>query len=786
MQAKKLFTLLLLVSFLIPHPSSLQSRLSFDGFGDYIALDGTDFPPPWTMECWVSKSQTAAWQHLLTSTNGTSGFRIEQYINNGKIGITSAGVADWQFSYSLNVGQWTHVAITNDGSAMRLFINGQQTGGTINGSIPFPMGMVGLNTTGGGALNARIDELRIWNTNLQATEIAAWMNEAVDNTHPNFTNLLHDYHFDEGMGNIAHDSAGSLDGTIYGATWESVFQNDGAAVGLLAPPSFVGNFSTNQQVKIRFANVGLEKISSDFEVAYALDGGAPVTQTVEVTNPILANEIVDVTFPNVDLTNADIHTFKIWLSLPNDDNLANDTLLATSSKSNITLGDVTDFEIENGEYIFSSGVTRVKVKFYRPDIFRITAAPNGIFDQNLDGVLTINPEPATSPVMNFQVEQEFYAIETEEVSLTVTKSPMKFTCRDKNGNLLWTESEPLTFGQQTRQQIFYDPGETFYGCGMQNGYFAHNGRTVKIENVYGDWGDGTVPNPAPFFMSTGGYGMFRNTFAKGEYDFNDPLTLRHDEFRFDSYYFAGDLKQVLEGYTWVTGRPFLVPRWGMEFGEADCYNDTGTTMDVFNTIAKQYRQQDMPGGWILPNDGYSCGYENLPAVVDSLETLGFYTGLWTENGTDNAAYEVGEAGSRVWKLDVALVGPGYQSAFNSGLAAWNGIEGNSDARGYVWTVAGWAGTQRFATVWSGDQYGTWENIRFHIPTVIGSGLSGFNTATGDVDGIFGGSAQTYVRDLQWKCFTPVLMTISGWAPTGKQPYAYGGTWTEINRKYLKL
>ena len=37
-----------------------------------------------------------------------------------------------------------------------------------------------------------------------------------------------------------------------------------------------------------------------------------------------------------------------------------------------------------------------------------------------------------------------------------------------------------------------------------------------------------------------------------------------------------------------------------------------------------------------------------------------------------------------------------------------------------------------------------------IPTMIGSAMSGFVHATGDVDGIYGGSPETYVRDLQWK------------------------------------
>jgi alpha-glucosidase (family GH31 glycosyl hydrolase) len=52
--------------------------------------------------------------------------------------------------------------------------------------------------------------------------------------------------------------------------------------------------------------------------------------------------------------------------------------------------------------------------------------------------------------------------------------------------------------------------------------------------------------------------------------------------------------------------------------------------------------------------------------------------------------------------------------------------------------------------WNGDNYGTYEFIRFMIPTIIGAGFSAQAYSSGDVDGIFGGSADTYVRDLQWK------------------------------------
>ena len=63
----------------------------------------------------------------------------------------------------------------------------------------------------------------------------------------------------------------------------------------------------------------------------------------------------------------------------------------------------------------------------------------------------------------------------------------------------------------------------------------------------------------------------------------------------------------------------------------------------------------------------------------------------------------------------------------------------SDARPFIITLDGWAGTQRYGGVWSGDQTGGEVIISVsHIPTYIGSGLSGMGNITGDMDGIFGG------------------------------------------------
>jgi hypothetical protein len=459
----------------------------------------------------------------------------------------------------------------------------------------------------------------------------------------------------------------------------------------------------------------------------------------------------------------------------------------------VTLGDLTAFDVKDNVATVSAGADQLRVIFYRDDLFRIWLGPDGQFTDAQPNTADAQMVVWTgAPIAVASRDAgDYYRMSTPAVVLRVYKRPLRFALFDKtNTSVIWQETKPLTYGPSTVQTLKRGETENFYGGGMQNGYFSHRDTTVNIRLNTRNWNDGATPNPVPFYMSTAGYGVFRNTMSPGRYDFLAPMVLSHDEPRFDAYYFYGpSLKRILDLYTQVTGRPFMLPRWGLGFGDSDCYNKTGKTIDVVSKVAEKYRANDMPGAWIMPNDGYGCGYQQLPETITALKPLGFHTGLWTENGLERIATEVRDYGSRAMKLDVAWIGRGYQFALNGMRDAYNGIEKNADARGFVWTTCAWAGGQRYSTIWSGDQSGNWEYIRFHIPTVIGAGLSGFNAATGDVDGIFGGSAETQVRDLQWKAFTPAWMIISGWSKETnlmKQPWIFGEPYTTINRKYLKL
>lgn len=469
--------------------------------------------------------------------------------------------------------------------------------------------------------------------------------------------------------------------------------------------------------------------------------------------------------------------------------------------------------------IFTAGTMRWRVEFYGSDVFRIQAAPEGNFDDPLNDAtaaqILVDDLPVCRERVDCEVFPEKVVWTTAALTLVMNRADATFSLFRANGMPVFSEKKPLEFsGNGVTQTLSTDPDEFYFGGGQQNGHFSHKG--TKIELSANGWNENDRPNPAPFYMSTKGYGVLRHTFAIGRYDFTgtDTIALTHDENRFDAFYFVGDgFPRILDLYTRFTGRPNFLPIWGFELGDADAYmtrdketkeptlTEKGTfaelTPDSLEAIAQKYRENDMPAGWLLVNDGYGCNYVQLPYVVKSLAGLGFKTGLWTEGALTRMKWEVASAGTRVQKLDVAWTSDttkttrerplsGVQHALECNKIAWDGIAENSNSRPFTWTVLGWAGTQRYAVCWTGDQYGNWDLIRYHIPTLITAGLSGQAYATTDVDGIFGGSPETYTRDLQWKCFTPAIYVMNGWSHMPKSPWNYDEPYRSINRKYLKL
>lgn len=405
---------------------------------------------------------------------------------------------------------------------------------------------------------------------------------------------------------------------------------------------------------------------------------------------------------------------------------------------------------------------------------------------------------------------------------------------------------------KTTLTLSQQPNEWFYGGGVQNGRFSHRGEKIDIVNTNSWTDGGVCSPAPFYWSTGGyavmchtfkqGAYDFGKT-RKGE------VTISHDTPYMDVFVMVDERPvQLLDDYYQLTGNPVLLPKFAFYEGHLNAYNrdywketddtnrgilfedgkrytesqkDNGGIKESLNgekdnyqfsarAVIDRYLNADMPLGWVLPNDGYGAGYgqtSTLDGNIANLKSFGDYArkkgveiGLWTQSNLHpidsipallqrDIVKEVRDAGVRVLKTDVAWVGAGYSFGLN-GIADVGQIMPyyGSDARPFIITLDGWAGTQRYAGVWTGDQKGgEWEYIRFHVPTYIGAGLSGISNITSDMDGIFGGkNMEVNIRDFQWKAFTPMQLNMDGWGANPKYPQALGEPATSINRNYLKL
>ncbi len=109
-----------------------------------------------------------------------------------------------------------------------------------------------------------------------------------------------------------------------------------------------------------------------------------------------------------------------------------------------------------------------------------------------------------------------------------------------------------------------------------------------------------------------------------------------------------------------------------------------------------------------------------------------------------------------------------------------------DTRPFVITRAGFAGEQRFTTVWTGDNQATEQHLAMGIRMLLGMGLSGLPFVGPDVGGFSGEpSPELYSRWLQSAVFTPFFRTHTHYGSRDQEPWSFGEETEDISRKFIR-
>ena len=97
-----------------------------------------------------------------------------------------------------------------------------------------------------------------------------------------------------------------------------------------------------------------------------------------------------------------------------------------------------------------------------------------------------------------------------------------------------------------------------------------------------------------------------------------------------------------------------------------------------------------------------------------------------------------------------------------------------DRRTFVLSRAGFAGIQRYAANWMGDNFSRWDHLRLSVAMACGLGLSGQPFVGADVGGFMGNAnAELCVRWTQYGALTPFFRNHSGIGNVDQYAWSWG-------------
>jgi len=108
-------------------------------------------------------------------------------------------------------------------------------------------------------------------------------------------------------------------------------------------------------------------------------------------------------------------------------------------------------------------------------------------------------------------------------------------------------------------------------------------------------------------------------------------------------------------------------------------------------------------------------------------------------------------------------------------------------RPFVLTRAAFAGAQRYASTWTGDNSATWNHMRISIPQLLNLGLSGYSFVGDDIGGFAGSpTPELLTRWMELGAFNPIYRNHAAKGTRNREPWVDGPEHEAIRKRYIEL
>ncbi len=331
---------------------------------------------------------------------------------------------------------------------------------------------------------------------------------------------------------------------------------------------------------------------------------------------------------------------------------------ASPSQDTTALNAVTSSQPLRDGIEVKSGSATLRITALRDDILRVRIAPTGALPE--DSSWAVLPVPRGKSV-NVQPQSKqdaaFVGFRTAALDVRVERNPLRIVVRDLAGNIISADA----VGRPTQFQLggfsihkAMPSDEHYFGLGDKAGTFDRRNQAYTLWNT--DIGTQESIDPIyksiPFFLAVGGgrnYGIFLDNTWRSWFDFGKQ---ERDTYSFGAeggplnYYliYGANPKQVVEGYTYLTGTHPLPPLWTLGFQQS---RYSYTPESQIREIADRFRADKIPGDVLYLDIDYQDRnrpftvnpqtFPNFPGLVSDLRKQHFHLVLITDLHIAHAA-----------------------------------------------------------------------------------------------------------------------------------------------------
>lgn len=564
---------------------------------------------------------------------------------------------------------------------------------------------------------------------------------------------------------------------------------------------------------------------------------------------------------------------------------------------------VTDVEESGRGLVAHLHGERLLVEVVRDDVVRLTISRGGGVEESPTFAVCVDPFAVPVP---FEVERGDGVVRLRTAALVVSVwlDPFRLDVHRPDGSVV-VETAADADGRYGTYATLNDafvvrrrcrPEDPFYGLGEKTGRHNRRGRDFTLWNTdvldpkasgafartyTGDdpRADNTSTEFDPYYVSIPFFyhqdaasgamaASFVDNSYRADYDFtgSQEYAFHFHGGQYTEYVFAGPgMPQILEAYTWLTGRTAPPPLWALGYHQCRWF---AYTQDAVEALAARHRDEDIPCDVLWLDIDYMDGYRvftwntdtfpDVPGMLGRLAEQGFRMvtivdpgvkhdpGYWvydqalerdvlcrTEGGDvyvgqvwpGNTTFPdfVTEEGRAWWgELNAAHVASGLAGIWNDmnepatgviapermrfdhgrapheryhnqyGLLMAMGttqglLAARPEARTFVLSRAGFAGIQRYAANWMGDNMSRWDHLWLSMPMAAGLGLSGQAFVGADVGGFMGHTnAELFLRWMQYGALTPFCRNHSAAGNVDQYAWTFGEPVRDLVREALRL